>query len=134
MLPIKRKSAVSILVALVASCSVEAPSTSDVASSIEPAPAKTQSRYEIDFMVDMIDHHQMAIEMAEICLEKAVHEELLELCSDIIATQSAEIATMQTWLENWYGVSYEPMMKPSAERKLAEMNQMSSERSRSWKT
>lgn len=38
----------------------------------------------------MIDHHQMAIEMAELCLTRAIHEELRATCENIIATQSAE--------------------------------------------
>lgn len=52
----------------------------------------------------------MAVEMAEICVDKAVHEELRSLCKNINATQSQEIETMQTWLADWYSVSYEPQM------------------------
>lgn len=110
-------------------CGVEGPSvpsTDVVSSKIEPAPTRSESRYEIDFMTDMIDHHQMALEMAELCLDKAVHEELRALCSNIIAAQSAEIQQMQSWLYDWYGISYEPMMKPGAERQLAKMAEMTS--------
>lgn len=61
-------------------------------------------------MTGMIDHHAMAIMSAELCLEKAVHDELRALCEDIVTAQSAEIELMQSWLLDWYGVTYSPDM------------------------
>jgi uncharacterized protein (DUF305 family) len=75
-----------------------------------PAPDKQTAKYEIDFMEGMIDHHAMAVMMAEMCLMKAIHPELISACENIIATQSQEIEMMQTWLQDWYGISYEPEM------------------------
>lgn len=75
-----------------------------------PAPDKQTAKYELKFMENMIDHHAMAIMMAEMCLMKAIHPELIATCQNIIATQSAEIEMMQTWLQDWYGISYEPKM------------------------
>ena len=92
-----------------------------------PAPSQRTARYEIDFMQDMIDHHAMAVMMAEMCVDKAVHKELRRLCQDIIAAQSAEIEQMQTWLQEWYGISYEPQMKPSDERMMEQMAALSPE-------
>ena len=66
-----------------------------------PAPDNSTAKYEIDFMTGMIDHHMMAVQMAEICLKKALHEELIAMCQDIIATQTQEIQQMQTWLMEW---------------------------------
>lgn len=83
-----------------------------------PAPSPSARNFEIRFMTGMIDHHQMAIEMAEICLAKAVHEELRSMCQNIIAAQSAEIEQMQSWLRDWYGMTYEPMMKPGDQKML----------------
>lgn len=82
------------------------------------APRESTAKYERDFMSGMIDHHQMAIDMAELCLQKAVHEELRSTCENIISAQSAEIRQMQGWLQEWYGVTYSPTMKPGAEREL----------------
>jgi uncharacterized protein (DUF305 family) len=73
-----------------------------------PAPDRSTARFEIDFMQDMIDHHAMAVMMAEICLDKAVHAELRSLCQNIMASQSQEIQQMQSWLQSWYGVSHLP--------------------------
>ena len=75
-----------------------------------PAPDKQTAKYEIRFTENMIDHHAMAVMMAEMCLMKAVHPELITTCENIIATQSAEIEMMQTWLQDWYGITYEPEM------------------------
>lgn len=87
----------------------------------DPAPDEATAKYEIDFMKGMIDHHAMAIEMASMCLEKTIHEELRTLCQNIITAQQMEIAEMQSWLSAWYGISYPPEMNPGEMRKLEKM-------------
>ena len=57
------------------------------------------------FLEAMIQHHQGAIQMAEMALEQAEHEEIRSLAEDIITAQSAEIEQMQAWLAEWYGVT-----------------------------
>jgi uncharacterized protein (DUF305 family) len=89
-----------------------------------PAPTRSQSQYEVRFMTGMIDHHAMAVEMAGICLQRAMHEELLQLCEQIRDTQLEEIATMQTWLESWYGVSYAPEMTTGIMRQMERMSEL----------
>ena len=84
----------------------------------EPAPDPATAEYEIDFMTGMIDHHAMAVHMAHLCMEKAVHEELRSLCEDIMAAQSAEIDRLQTWLVDWYGVEHEPTMSDKHHRMM----------------
>ena len=66
-----------------------------------PAPDKHTAKYEIKFMENMIDHHAMAVMMAHMCHMQATHPELIAMCENIIATQSAEIGMMQTWLLDW---------------------------------
>lgn len=75
-----------------------------------PAPDKQTAQFEIHFMENMMDHHAMAVMMAEMCTMNAIHPELIALCENIIATQSTEIQMMQTWLQQWYGVNYEPQV------------------------
>ena len=71
-----------------------------------PASAsKPRSKAERAFLVDMVAHHVMAIDMAEMAKEKAVHQELEDLADDIIRTQTAEIDRMRSWLKDWYGRS-----------------------------
>lgn len=92
-----------------------------------PAPKRGQARYEVRFMTMMIDHHTMAIEMAMLCEGRTVHPELQQMCNDIITAQQAENAEMQMWLNDWYGVQYEPMMKPKDERMLARLAALTGE-------
>lgn len=83
-----------------------------------PAPEKATAKYEIRFMEDMIDHHMMAINMAELCLAKAVHPELQTLCQQIITAQQSEIDTLQGWLRDWYHVRYEPAPMSPADQNM----------------
>lgn len=99
--------------------------TEGVTIASAPAPSPSTANFEIRFMTGMIDHHQMAVEMAEICLSKAVHEELRSMCQNIIATQSAEIQEMQSWLQQWYGITYEPTMKPGDQKMLERLASLS---------
>src|SRR3546814_13320078 len=39
------------------------------AAAEEPAPEESTAKFEVDFLMDMIDHHAMAVEMAEIVRE-----------------------------------------------------------------
>lgn len=54
------------------------------------------------FIDGMIEHHQGAIDMAEMALEQAEHEELRTLAEEIIAAQTAEIEQLQSWRSEWY--------------------------------
>jgi uncharacterized protein (DUF305 family) len=89
-----------------------------------PAPGKNTARYEIDFLTGMIDHHAMAVMTAELCTDRAVHEELRTMCEEIIATQSQEIELMRSWLQDWYGIAYEPQMKRGHHKQIARMAQL----------
>mgnify|MGYP006196561693 CR=1 FL=1 len=55
-------------------------------------------RFDKEFLTGMIEHHSMAVMMAELCETRAVRPELLDLCAQIKATQMAEIELMQGWL------------------------------------
>lgn len=93
----------------------------EVISGDEPAPRQSQSRFEVSFMQDMIDHHNMAVMMADLCMQRALHEELRELCEEMAASQSAEIEEMQAWLHDWYGINYEPQMTRQMQRQLTSL-------------
>jgi uncharacterized protein (DUF305 family) len=66
-------------------------------------------RAEVRFLEGMIDHHQMALDMATDCLAKATTESVRTLCQNILDAQTAEITQMQGWLLTWYNIDYQPM-------------------------
>jgi uncharacterized protein (DUF305 family) len=57
---------------------------------------------DVAFAMNMIAHHQQAIEMADMVLAKdGVDERVLELAAGIKDAQAPEIETMTAWLEAW---------------------------------
>ena len=78
----------------------------------EPAPyAPTMRRLEglrplevdLVFVADMIQHHEMAILMAEeaLGLTPPPRPEVAALARDVVRVQAEEIATLRGWLEAW---------------------------------
>lgn len=64
---------------------------------------KTGDSFDRAFLAEMIVHHQGAVEMAELALKNAKHQEIKDLATAIIAAQNKEIADMKTWEKAWYG-------------------------------
>ncbi|MFZ5657308.1 MAG: DUF305 domain-containing protein [Pseudomonadota bacterium] len=62
------------------------------------------AEYEVEFMQSMIRHHRLAIRRASVCLDRAAHAALVDLCGDIIEVQLDEIRMMEAWLCQWYGI------------------------------
>lgn len=89
-------------------------------SAQEPVTVARQERSELRFLEGMSDHHQMALDMANHGLEKAVTPAVRELMQAIIDAQTPEIEQMRAWLLAWYGVDYAvmpmaPMTQPAAD-------------------
>jgi len=68
-------------------------------------PQQTARRQHVDqhFIEMMIPHHQEAIKMADLALQKAQRPEVKKLATTIKADQSKEIEQMQAWYKQWYG-------------------------------
>lgn len=88
------------------------------AAAEEPAPDRSTARFEVNFLTGMINHHAMTVEMADLCLDKAVHPELEAMCESIKTSQSQQIDMMQSWLQDWYDIIHEPEMKPGDMRRM----------------
>lgn len=82
------------------------------------AAAQETRTYEIMYMENMIDHHSMAVEMAQTCLSKATHAELKSLCQNIVTSQKQEIQTLKDLLAKNYQITYKAQMSAQ------EMNNM----------
>ena len=60
------------------------------------------------FIDAMVPHHQGAIEMAEVALENAEHEEVRALAEDIVSAQEAEIEVLRAIKREEFGTSEVP--------------------------
>lgn len=73
------------------------------------------------FVDAMAPHHQGAVEMAEVALENAEHQELQQLARDIVTGQQAEIEQMSAIKERLFGSSEVPMEMSSEEMEMMGM-------------
>jgi uncharacterized protein (DUF305 family) len=58
--------------------------------------------FDAQFIDSMIEHHQGAIDMAQMALAEAEHPELKQMAEEIIAAQTQEIDQMTGWRQSWY--------------------------------
>ena len=61
------------------------------------------------FIDAMVPHHEGAVDMAEVALKNAEHEEIRRLAEDIISAQEAEIKELKTIKREEFGTSRVPM-------------------------
>src|SRR3989344_2214979 len=54
------------------------------------------------FIVQMIPHHEDAIEMAKVALERSKRPEIISLAKGIIEAQTREITDMRAWYQSWF--------------------------------
>lgn len=54
---------------------------------------------DLDFMIHMRPHHQLAVDMAKVELANGKDAEIKKLAQDIIAAQEKEIAVIDAWLK-----------------------------------
>ncbi len=71
---------------------------------------------EFDFLVEMIPHHQEAIDSAREIGALTERPELREFAEEVIRLQQREIREMEEWIDTWYPeeishARYEPMMR-----------------------
>jgi uncharacterized protein (DUF305 family) len=74
---------------------------------------------EYEFLLEMIPHHQEAVDSAGETAARTSRPELRAFTQEMIQAQSAEIAAMSSWLADWYPgksdkAAYQPMMRPTA--------------------
>lgn len=72
------------------------------------APDAAQQPFDLQFIDTMIAHHQGAVKMAQMALDRSQRGELRTFAQKILSDQSKEIETLREWREEWY------TLKPSA--------------------
>ncbi len=68
---------------------------------VEELEDKRGDEFDDSFTQLMIEHHQGAIDMAELAQKYAKHDEIKNLAGDIIKAQTTEIEMMSNWRTNW---------------------------------
>jgi uncharacterized protein (DUF305 family) len=58
--------------------------------------------FDLMFIDMMIQHHEGALAMAEVAIERGEHPEVIEMAELIIAAQEEEIAQLEAWRTAWY--------------------------------
>lgn len=61
--------------------------------------------FDLRFINAMIPHHEGALVMAQDALSKSKRPEIIKLANEIIASQQVEIAQMQQWRKEWFGIT-----------------------------
>ena len=61
------------------------------------------------FIDAMVPHHEGAVDMAEVALKNAEHEEIRQLAEDIVSAQEAEIKELKSIKREEFGTSRVPM-------------------------
>lgn len=62
---------------------------------------KTGDDFDKEFITQMTEHHQGAIDMAKLSETQAKHQEIKDLSKAIIAAQEKEISEMKSWRTEW---------------------------------
>ncbi len=106
------------LIMLLMACgsSTEASSTQRSASATVPASGNVapewlvvNGQYSDQRFIDMmVPHHMMAVQMAQLALQKGQHPEIKQLASNIISSQQREIQELKNLKKRLYGTSNTP--------------------------
>jgi len=62
---------------------------------------KTGDNFDKAFLSEMINHHQGAIDMANLAQQNAKHSEIKDLAGTIVTAQTNEITQMRSWQRQW---------------------------------
>jgi len=65
------------------------------------ASAEAHNEADVMFAQGMIAHHEQAIEMSDMVLERGENAEVKALAEDIKAAQTPEIEILRGWLQEW---------------------------------
>ena len=80
----------------------QADETAMVMPGMDKLTAANGADFDKLFLSLMIEHHQGALDMANLVATRADHAELKELAANIIEAQTQEIGEMKSWEKSWF--------------------------------
>lgn len=93
------------LTAALTGCGASEDQAGEAPSDQEQAEEEASAQYndaDVDYLSGMIPHHQQAVHMSEMLLEKDdIEPEVASLAEDIRDAQGPEIDQMESWLDAW---------------------------------
>ena len=69
---------------------------------MQSAPDAANQPFDLQFIDTMSHHHQGAIMMSQMAVQKAEHSELKQFAQKIIDDQQKEIAQIKEWRDKWF--------------------------------
>lgn len=96
--------AAAVAALVLAGCASSSTSSSETASGAASASSTTAaagSEADITFAQLMIPHHEQAVQMADMALQQATSQEVIDLATQIKAAQDPEVQQMRGWLMQW---------------------------------
>lgn len=86
--------------------------------------------FEVNFLQQMIVHHQSAVDMAKMAATNTRRPELLKLSQNIITAQTGEISQMSGWLFAWYNAKpvSDAMKVPGMMEMMGDMDKLKTTR------
>lgn len=69
---------------------------------MQSAPDAANQPYDLQFIDTMTQHHQGAVTMSQMAVQKAEHPELKQFAQKIIDDQQKEIGQMKEWRDKWF--------------------------------
>lgn len=84
----------------------------------------TGGQLETTFMGGMIPHHEIAIAMAQLELQRGRNDKIRHLAHAIITSQTHEVAQMTAWLKRWYGLTPQQAIDQAPEPARSQIQSM----------
>jgi uncharacterized protein (DUF305 family) len=77
----------------------------EMGTHMDPSALRRADPFDQEFLDMMIPHHEGAIRMAQVQLERGRNPAVKRLAEAIVDAQTAEINQMHTWRIQWFGVT-----------------------------
>ncbi len=102
--------------------SVQPERTSPAAYAFGETLAKLDGKaLEVTFLAEIISHHQGAIEMAKLELERGTDPDIRTHAENIISSQQNQVRQFTRWLKEWYGLTPEQARRQAPREAQQEM-------------
>lgn len=94
-----------LMVAVLAPHAAQAGPAGQMQSDMDNLMSLQGAEFETRWLSMMIEHHQQAVDMAQLAETRANRQEIKDVANNIIRDQTREIGDMTSWLMQWYNTT-----------------------------